>query len=202
MVMGFEVVLRTSDGKRRRFGTEWCRKFQVCDLAASEATAADYTVIAEFWATPEGDLLVRAVARGRVAVPDQPAFFSAHHAGCPVKVESIGYQAGMIQTMLRAGFPAEPVYPDADKLTRAGSRGSSTAPARSTTSPAPIGSPTSSPSSSPSPPASTTTRSTRSPTRRGRCASTACDLGRSRCSPPAQPRSEVSDRHVGSVAFG
>ena len=123
MVMGFEVVLRTSDGKRRRFGTEWCRKFQVCDLAASEATAADYTVIAEFWATPEGDLLVRSLARGRVAVPDQPAFFLAHHAGCPVKVESIGYQAGMIQTMLRAGFPAEPVYPDADKLTRAGSAG-------------------------------------------------------------------------------
>src|SRR5436190_377389 len=118
-IAGDEVVLRVGDGERRRFGTDWCRKFQVCDLAASEATAADYTAIAEFWATPEGDLLVRAVHRGRVAVPDQPAFFLAHHAGCPVKVESIGYQAGMIQTMLREGFPAEPVYPDADKLTRA-----------------------------------------------------------------------------------
>jgi predicted phage terminase large subunit-like protein len=29
----------------------------------------------------------------------------------------------MIQTMLREGFPAEPVYPDADKLTRAGVAG-------------------------------------------------------------------------------
>lgn len=120
---GDEVVLRAEDGKTKRFGTNWCRKFQVVDLAASESSAADYTVIAEFWATPDNHLLVRSVHRGRIAVPDQPAFFRAHHAGCPVKFEAIGYQTGMIQTMLRDGFPAEPVHPDADKLTRAGSAG-------------------------------------------------------------------------------
>jgi predicted phage terminase large subunit-like protein len=76
-------------------------------------------VIAEYWRSPEADLLVRSVVRERVAVPDQPAFFKEHHAGCPVKVESIGYQTGMVQTMSREGFPVEPVYPDADKVTRA-----------------------------------------------------------------------------------
>jgi phage terminase large subunit-like protein len=120
---GDQVVLRGPDGKRKVFGTEWCQKFQVVDLAASESESADYTVITEVWVTPESDLLVRSVVRERVAVPDQPAFFRRHHAGCPVKFEAIGYQTGIVQTMLREGFPAEAVRPDADKVTRAGVAG-------------------------------------------------------------------------------
>jgi predicted phage terminase large subunit-like protein len=119
-IEGDEVVLSRPEGKKR-FGTSYCRKFQVADLAASESESADYTVIAEFWATPDGELLVNDVVRARVAVPDQPALFRKHHTGGPVKVESIGYQTGLVQTMLREGFPAEPVYPDADKVTRAAS---------------------------------------------------------------------------------
>jgi predicted phage terminase large subunit-like protein len=119
---GDQVVLRQPGG-RKAFGRDWCQKFQVVDLAASEKETADYTVIAELWATPESDLLVRSVVRQRVAVPDQPAFFRQHHAGCPVKFEAIGYQFGIVQTMLRDGFPAEPVHPDADKVTRAGAAG-------------------------------------------------------------------------------
>jgi phage terminase large subunit-like protein len=113
------VVLRGPDGTTKSFGAEWCRKFQVVDLAASEKESADYTVMTEIWVTPESDMLVRSVARDRVPVPDQPAFFKRHHAGCPVKFEAVGYQTGMVQTMLRAGFPAERVHPDADKVTRA-----------------------------------------------------------------------------------
>jgi len=116
---GDEVVLRYPDGTTKSFGADWCRKFQVVDLAASEKESADYTVVTEIWVTPESDMLVRSVARDRVAAPDQPAFFWRHHAGCPVKFEVIGYQTGIVQTMLRQGLPAEPVYPDADKITRA-----------------------------------------------------------------------------------
>jgi predicted phage terminase large subunit-like protein len=116
---GDEVILRLREGGTKRWGRAWCQKFQVVDLAVSEKQSADYTVIAEFWRTPDAELLVRSVIRERVAVPDQPAFFIRHHASCPVKFEAIGYQTGMIQTMLREGFPAEAVYPDADKVTRA-----------------------------------------------------------------------------------
>jgi predicted phage terminase large subunit-like protein len=117
------VVCRHPDGTKKEFGRDWCGKFQVVDLAASERESADYTVISEIWVTPESDMLVRSVARDRVAVPDQPAFFRHHHAGGAVKFEAIGYQCGMIQTMLRQGFPAEAVYPDGDKVTRAGAAG-------------------------------------------------------------------------------
>jgi predicted phage terminase large subunit-like protein len=77
----------------------------------------------EVWVTPRKDMLVNSVVRDRVAVPDQPGFFKRHHANCPVTFEAIGYQTGIVQTMLREGFPAEPVYPDKDKVTRAGVAG-------------------------------------------------------------------------------
>jgi predicted phage terminase large subunit-like protein len=121
-VDGDEVVLTTTEGKKR-FGVDWCRKAQYCDLAASEKETADYTVMFEVWVTPENDMLVMDVVRDRIAVPDQPAFFEGHHTGGPVKFEAIGYQTGIVQTMLRRGFPAEPVYPDKDKVTRAGAAG-------------------------------------------------------------------------------
>jgi predicted phage terminase large subunit-like protein len=120
---GGVVTLRQKNGDELAVGLDWLRKFQVVDLAASEKQTADYTVMAEIWVTPENDMLIRDVVRDRIAVPDQPEFFRAHHKGGPVAFESIGYQAGMIQTMLRRGFPARPVYPDKDKVTRAGAAG-------------------------------------------------------------------------------
>jgi predicted phage terminase large subunit-like protein len=122
-VEGDRAVLRRLDGSRKKFATGLCKKFQVVDLAASEKETADYTVMTEIWVTPEKDMLVNSVVRERVAVPDQPAFFWRHHANCPVKFEAIGYQTGIIQTMLREGFPASPVSPDKDKVTRAGAAG-------------------------------------------------------------------------------
>lgn len=117
------AVLERPDGSRQSYGIEWCRKFQVVDLAASESETADYTVMATIWVTPDGDMLVAELWRERLAVPDQPAFFQAHHAGGPVRFEAIGYQSGMVQTMLREGFPAEAVHPDKDKVTRAATAG-------------------------------------------------------------------------------
>jgi predicted phage terminase large subunit-like protein len=119
---GDYVVLRTPEGPKR-FARGLCKKFQVVDLAASERETADYTVMSEIWVTPESDMLVNSVIRDRVAVPDQPDFFRRHHVGCPVKFEVIGYQTGIVQTMLLQGFPAEAIHPDKDKVTRAGVAG-------------------------------------------------------------------------------
>ena len=117
------VVLHRPDGTKETVGKEWLRKFQVVDLAAGEKETSDYTVMTELWATPKNDLLVRSVVRDRIPVPDQPGFFEDNHANGRVFFESIGYQSGMVKTMLRRGFPAEPVYPDSDKVTRAGVSG-------------------------------------------------------------------------------
>lgn len=104
-------------------GDAWLTKFQTVDLAASEKETADYTVMAEVWVTPKRQMLVRSVHRARIPGPDQPAFFEAHYAGGRVFFESIGYQSMMIANMRRRGFPAEAVYPDKDKATRAGAAG-------------------------------------------------------------------------------
>ncbi len=119
---GTDVVLHTPDGEKR-WDRDWCRKAQYADLAASEKQTADYTVLVTVWVTPDNEMLIYDVVRDRIAVPDQPAFFEHHHAGGPVKFEAIGYQTGIVQTMLRRGFPAQPVHPDSDKVTRAGVAG-------------------------------------------------------------------------------
>ncbi|HEY0391050.1 MAG TPA: phage terminase large subunit [Solirubrobacterales bacterium] len=117
------VTLHRPGGEVESFGLDYCRKVQYVDLAASEKQTADYTVMTEVWVTPKRDLLVRNVIRDRIAGPEQPEFFEDHHAGGAVKVESIGYQSTLIQEMLRRGFPAEPVFPDKDKVTRASAAG-------------------------------------------------------------------------------
>lgn len=122
-IEGGLVNLHRGDGDVESFGVDYCRRVQYVDLAASEKETADYTVMTEVWVTPKRDLLIRNVIRDRIAGPDQPAFFEANHVGGAAKFESIGYQSTLIQDMLRRGFPAEPVYPDKDKVTRASAAG-------------------------------------------------------------------------------
>jgi predicted phage terminase large subunit-like protein len=117
------VHLHRPDETTESFGLDYCRKVQYSDLASSEKQTADYTVMTEVWVTPKRDMLVRNVIRDRIPGPEQPSFFEAHHQGGAVKFESIGYQSTLIQEMLRRGFPAEPVFPDKDKVTRASAAG-------------------------------------------------------------------------------
>jgi len=122
-IEGDLAKLKRPDGTTQEYGIDWCQKVQYADLASSEKQTADYTVFTEVWVTPDKDMLVRNVARDRIPGPDQPDFFEANHAGGPAKFEAIGYQSTLIQEMLRRGFPAEPVYPDKDKVTRASAAG-------------------------------------------------------------------------------
>lgn len=121
-VEGDQALLRLPDGTTQQWAASECRRLTYIDLAASEKTSADYTVLAEVWVTPERQLLVRRITRDRIPGPDQPDFIRAHYAGT-IKVESIGYQTTLIQQLQRAGLPVEPVYPDKDKVTRASAAG-------------------------------------------------------------------------------
>jgi predicted phage terminase large subunit-like protein len=114
------VVLTRPGGAKQSYGLDWIAKFQTADLAASEKEQGDYTVLSEWWVTPDKDLLLNSVTRDHIPVTDQPDFFLDHHTGAVAKIESIGYQSGMVRALLRRGFPAEPVFPDKDKVTRAG----------------------------------------------------------------------------------
>lgn len=109
-----------SDGKR--FDPQHYTKRSYVDLAVSEKETADYTVLTECWITVERHLLIANVHRERVAGPDQPDWIAERYAGT-LKVERIGYQAALIQALLRAGLPVEPLDPDKDKVTRAAAAG-------------------------------------------------------------------------------
>ena len=121
-VEGDQAVLRLAGGETKTWAASECRKLTYADLAVSEKQTADYTVAAEVWVTPERELLVRQIHRDRIPGPDQPDFFRDHLVGT-LKVEEIGYQAALIQALLRSGLPVEPVHPDKDKVTRASAAG-------------------------------------------------------------------------------
>ena len=122
-VEGDQVVLETKSGEKR-WGIQWCRKFQTVDWATSEKETADYTVVTECWVTPENELLIRNVTRDRIPGPDQPAFYKNHNQGLPTKVEGTGaYGSHIVKSLLHEGLPIEPVYPDSDKVTRAAAAG-------------------------------------------------------------------------------
>lgn len=116
-----QVILDTATGKREYPAVD-CQKVSYVDLAASEKSTGDYTVLTEAWVTPDKDLLIMNVTRDRIPGPDQPQFFEDHYVG-RLKVESIGYQSTMVKALLRKGLPVEPVYPDKDKVTRASAAG-------------------------------------------------------------------------------
>lgn len=98
------------------------RLFQTVDLAASEKTTADYTVVTTFASAPTGELLVLDVERRRIPGPDQPDALEACLHGWGVEsqhIEIIGYQTSLIQALSRRGLPVLPLTPDKDKVTRA-----------------------------------------------------------------------------------
>ena len=120
-IKGGQVILDTLNGKVE-YPASSCQKVSYVDLAASEKSTGDYTVLTEVWVTPKQDMLVMNVTRDRIPGPDQPQFFEDHFVG-RLKVESIGYQSTMVKALLRKGLPVEPVYPDKDKVTRASAAG-------------------------------------------------------------------------------
>lgn len=114
-------ILQTSNGTKSVLKS-LCWTFGAVDLAISSKQTADYTVFGIFVVTPENDLLLIDVIRGRFDNPEQlrqlrllnqrymPAFF---------KIESVGYQLAFIQQGLVEGIPCKEYRPVRDKVSRA-----------------------------------------------------------------------------------
>lgn len=101
-----------------------CRRFGTVDLAVSTRTSADYTVLAAWAVTPDGDLLLIDLIRERFEEPDlirQAVALRARHDLDYLAVEANGVQLGIVQTMRRSPhkLAVRGIVNDRDKLSRA-----------------------------------------------------------------------------------
>ncbi len=97
-------------------------RFLTVDLAASVKATADYTVIATWGVTPNGDLLLLDRERMRLEGPDHlPTLkrvvdkWRPRYAG----VERATYGLSLIQAAMREGIVCRELKPDRDKVSRA-----------------------------------------------------------------------------------
>lgn len=125
----FWSPMPADDGRRMRLDLdgrvvylETCWRFLVADLAASVKTSADYTVIAAFGYSLDGDLIVLDLHRSRMT-PDKhfdaarPMF--ARWGAQTLYVEQMMHTTTLVSEASRAGMPILPLQPDKDKITRA-----------------------------------------------------------------------------------
>lgn len=99
-----------------------CMRFITMDLATSTKTSADYTVIAAWAITPDGNLVLLDRWRGRVEDSghwDKARPLIAAWDIPKVYVESRMFGTTFVYAAGRAGLPLEELQADADKWTRA-----------------------------------------------------------------------------------
>src|SRR5262249_28937742 len=107
---GIVFTLKNQDGtvKKNVFGSR-CRWFQTIDTAMKVASQNDFTVIGTFVLTPDRDLLVFAIWRGRVEVPKQFDLIMGMRAPYPnllfQAVEDKASGIGLIQQGYLTGSP-------------------------------------------------------------------------------------------------
>jgi predicted phage terminase large subunit-like protein len=117
-----EVYVLASDEGPRAIGKSYCRVFATVDVADSQKTSADYTVVSTWAATPSKDLLLLDRERVRFEGPDLPRVVrEAYEKWRPaqIKIEQATFGHGLIRTLLREGLPVVALSADADKVTRA-----------------------------------------------------------------------------------
>jgi len=104
------------------FDSAYGLKFCTMDVAASEKTEADYTVIATWIVTPNRDLLLWDRERVKFQGPDlKPLVKRVYYEQQPafIGIERLGYGYTLIQELLREGLPIIKLEPDTDKISRA-----------------------------------------------------------------------------------
>lgn len=99
-----------------------CWRFATVDLAASTKTSADWTVVAAWAISPDGDLILLDRIRKRVVEDDhwdlaRPLI--SRWALSTVFVEKSFISSTMVIDATKSGVPVEPVAADTDKVTRA-----------------------------------------------------------------------------------
>jgi predicted phage terminase large subunit-like protein len=99
-----------------------CWRFATADVAASTKTSADYTVIAYWCVTPEGDLVLLDRARAQVDQHDHFGLATpllARWGECQIFVERHFFATTLIRDAEDRGVPIAELVADSDKITRA-----------------------------------------------------------------------------------
>lgn len=116
------LALHTPDGDKH-VALKNCRCLATVDVASRKTETADYTVIATWLITPDGELVLRDVVRQRMTSPEQQEAIKAAHTQWryeAIHVESVAYQLALVQQLLPQGIPAMPYNPTGgDKVSRA-----------------------------------------------------------------------------------
>lgn len=98
-------------------------RFQTIDVAASERTSADYTVVATWgWDALRGHLLLLDIDRVKQATPKHRDLVrGAYGKWRPVRIgiERTTYGLALLQELRNSGLPLESLRADLDKVTRA-----------------------------------------------------------------------------------
>lgn len=98
-------------------------RFQTIDVAASERTSADYTVVSTWgWDRQRGHLLLLDIVRVKQATPKHRALVRAAAGKWkPMKIgiERATYGLALLQELRSSGLPLEGLNADTDKVTRA-----------------------------------------------------------------------------------
>lgn len=115
------------DGDRaRHIDTGYCTTFQTVDAAISEKETADYTCVATWQSTPEGDLILLRIARRHFEEQQIVEFLASEneaHGRCPMWIERFGAGRNPLAILARRGYPVMEIPAEAgtqtDKITRA-----------------------------------------------------------------------------------
>lgn len=120
---GEVLELLRPDAEPLRVHRRQLRTFATMDLAISERTNADWTVLAVWGITGDGALVLLDRWRERIDSSKHAAMVKtarARHPGVAfVGIEATQYQATVVKQLRRERVPAKPLYPDKDKVTRA-----------------------------------------------------------------------------------
>lgn len=99
-----------------------CWNFTTVDLAVSERTQADYTVLGTWACTPDNDLLLLDVVRDHFeGTRHQALIHQAYQRWQPsfIGIEQVGYQLSLIQQVIKDGLPIRALRDQRDKIARA-----------------------------------------------------------------------------------
>lgn len=112
----------TPSGTLKEVRSDQIWRFTSLDLAATEKTAADFTVGSVWGVTPDRELLLLAVHRERMQSADHLSFVQRLHQVYNPRfhaVEKATYGLTLIQHMRRVGVPVFECKADKDKVARA-----------------------------------------------------------------------------------
>lgn len=107
------------DGKRYLLAD--CPTMACADLATKTGERCDYTVILIFRITPNREVFIKEIIRGRYSAADHLNILKSAYYSYNLRligIESVQYQIALTQAAAREGMPVKELRPDKDKFTR------------------------------------------------------------------------------------